>query len=110
MTFERAPQMILGNMTTGEARAAQFNPEQFEEGFGVNYASLPVVGLSHTRKHYINTEDVKFDLRCWRKPDDSKRHPRRQEAPLFAGSPRARSRQHRARGSASCALHLANVH
>ncbi len=61
-TNEKAPAMTLVNMVTGDARTAQFNPEQFTEAIGVNYARLQVPGLSHTRKHFINTEDVKFDL------------------------------------------------
>lgn len=64
-TPEKAPQMILVNMITGEARSAQFNPEELAEELGTNYASLTVPGLSHTRKHFINTEDVKFDFELW---------------------------------------------
>lgn len=59
---EKAPAMTLVNMVTGDARTAQFNPAEFTESINVNYAKLQVPGLSHTRKHYINTDDVKFDL------------------------------------------------
>lgn len=63
MPFDlRAPSMILVNMVTGEARDAQFNPAEFNETIGVNYAKLQVPGLSHTRRHFINTDDVKFDF------------------------------------------------
>jgi hypothetical protein len=66
MAFDdKAPKMILANMTTGESHEAQFNPEQFNESIGVNYAKLQVPGLSHSRKHFINTEDVKFDFELW---------------------------------------------
>ena len=66
MAFEdKAPQLTLVNMTTGDARTAQFNPEQLQESIGVNYAKLQVPGLSHTRKHFINTDDVKFDFELW---------------------------------------------
>ncbi len=54
--------LTLVNMVTGDARTAQFNPEELEESLGVNYARLQVPGLSHTRKHFINTEDVKYSF------------------------------------------------
>jgi len=59
---DESPKMSLVNTVTGEGREVQFNPEQFTQSIAVNYAKLQVVGLSHTRKHYINTDDVKFDL------------------------------------------------
>lgn len=64
MGFEDRPpsRMTLVNMVTGDSRIAQFNPETFTETIGVNYASMQVPGLSHTRKHFINTEDVKFEF------------------------------------------------
>jgi hypothetical protein len=52
--------MTLVNMVTADSIDAQYNPEELEEAIGVNYARLQVPGLSHTRKHFINTDDVKF--------------------------------------------------
>ncbi len=54
--------MTLVNMVTGVARTVQFNPAELEETIGVNYARLVVPGLSHTRKHFVNTDDVKFSF------------------------------------------------
>ena len=63
MAFEeKAPAMTLVNMVTGESRTAQFNPPEFTESVAVNYARMQVPGLSHTRKHFVNTDDVKFDF------------------------------------------------
>lgn len=54
--------MILVDMATGESRTAQFNPAELNETISVNYTKIVVPGLSHTRKHYINTDDVKYDF------------------------------------------------
>lgn len=61
---EAPPRLVLVNMVTGESREAQFNPSEFSEAVGAVYAKQTVPGLSHQRKHFINTEDVAigFDL------------------------------------------------
>lgn len=58
----RAPAMTLVNMVTGDARTAQFNPTELEEALGATYAKHQVPGLSHQRKHFINTDDVTFNF------------------------------------------------
>lgn len=58
----RAPQMILVNTVTGDARSAMFNPDELEEVLGATYAKLTVPGLSHQRKHFVNTDDVQYNF------------------------------------------------
>lgn len=58
----RAPRMSLVNLATQGVLEAQFNPTDFKEALGAIYARHTVPGLSHTRKHFVNTDDVKFKL------------------------------------------------
>lgn len=63
MSYEKSPdRVLLVNMVTGDSRSVQYNPEQLEEQIGVSYADLQVVGLSHKRSHFINTDNVAFNF------------------------------------------------
>jgi hypothetical protein len=56
-SFGRPPRMRLVNVRTGVSRKVQFNPTEFEEIIGAEYARQRVPGLSHKVKQFIGTED-----------------------------------------------------
>lgn len=58
----RAPRVTLTNMVTADSLEVQFNPREIEETFGATYAKLTVPGLSHQRKHFVNTNDVVYSF------------------------------------------------
>lgn len=67
----KAPSMTLVNVITNAFIEAQFNPTEFEEQLGVNYARQTVPGLSHQVKQFINTEDVKYQFELFYQCADS---------------------------------------
>lgn len=60
--YGKAPPMFFVNLRTNDFLEAQFNPAEFEEVLGTNWAKQTIPGLSHQVKQFIHTEDVKFDL------------------------------------------------
>lgn len=54
--------MRLTNLAANTTLSAQFNPTQFEESLGANYAKLSVPGLSHQVLQYSYTENVTYSL------------------------------------------------
>lgn len=61
--FTTRPQrMTLMNLVTTKAVEPMFNPAEFEETIGVNYAQLQIQGLSHPVQHYTNTDAVKYSF------------------------------------------------
>lgn len=59
---QRPPPMVLVNMVTNEALEAQFNPAEFEEVLGANYARQTVPGLSHQVLQFVHTENTKYNF------------------------------------------------
>lgn len=57
---EKPPKLTLVNLATGKSLETQFLPEELEEATGTNFAKLTVPGLSHQRKHFINTDDCRY--------------------------------------------------
>lgn len=61
--LDKQPDRVaLVNLVTGDSRFVQYNPEQLESNFGVTYADLQVPGLSHKRRHFINSENAGFNF------------------------------------------------
>lgn len=54
--------MQLTNLATNDTLSVQFNPTEFEEALGANYAKLAVPGLSHQVLQYGYTENVTYNL------------------------------------------------
>ena len=99
----RAPRLTLVNLATQDTLEAQFNPTEFEEALGVIYARHTVPGLSHTVKHFVNTDDVKFKLTLFQRAETIKElelikaarvflyaacHPRKVDALIKGGAPK----------------------
>lgn len=60
----RPPRMTITRLDTGASVSAQFNPDEVQEELTVNYAELPVVGLSHRPMQYVGTSNLllNYDL------------------------------------------------
>ncbi len=57
--LDEAPaKMALVNLANNERMEAMFNPDKLEESLSVSYAKQKVLGLSHTRKQFSNTDDL----------------------------------------------------
>lgn len=95
--------MTLVNLATQDILEAQFNPTEFKETLGAIYARHTVPGLSHTQKHFVNTDDVKFKLTLFHRAvtrtelEDIKRariflyaacHPRKADSISKGGAPK----------------------
>jgi hypothetical protein len=97
--------MVLANLANNEVLEAQFNPTDFEETVGVNWARQTVPGLSHQVKQFINTKDVQFKLELFNRVSDggpaelarikdarkflyAACHPRRAQSLVGGGAPR----------------------
>lgn len=61
----RAPRLHFVNMNTGKSFKIQFNPTEFEEATGANYARLTVPGLSHQVMQFTHTENRKFTMQMF---------------------------------------------
>lgn len=61
----RAPRLHFVNMNTGASFKIQFNPTEFEEAAGANYARHTVPGLSHQVMHFVHTDNRKFSMQLF---------------------------------------------
>lgn len=57
--------MTMVNMVNNQAMEAQFNPSEFSETLGANYARQTVVGLSHQVLQFVHTENLRFDIELY---------------------------------------------
>lgn len=54
--------LTLVNLANQQELEVQLNPTEFEEALGATYAKHVVPGLSHSRRHFIQTTDPMFKV------------------------------------------------
>ncbi|MCA9623471.1 MAG: LysM peptidoglycan-binding domain-containing protein [Myxococcales bacterium] len=74
MELEKA---TLHNENTGEAVPVLFNPEEYTVKRGVNYASLPVVGLSGPITQFVHGEATTLEMELFLDTREAHEHNRR---------------------------------
>lgn len=57
-----APKVRFINTENGEEVVAQYNPQDLDESIDVNYAKLPVLGMSHQVMQYQYTDNYKTNI------------------------------------------------
>lgn len=61
----RPPRMSLINLATGVGLDVQFNPTEFSEKLGVNYARQVVPGLGYAVLQYVNTNNLTWSMEIY---------------------------------------------